>query len=242
MPAADKTKLDFISVTQAVDLDTMESDISTNNAKVSNATHTGDVTGSGALTIGAKKVLSSMMEDGTDGELFTWDALGVISKVAVGASGQVLTSNGVGTKPTFQSGGGTDTICYLFFTTAGVNLADTSVYHLGWGTALTTNINGFVHVAFPAGTITRVMINANAAGTIGSSEEGTLDMFTNSGATDDEITATMKIDTSRNTFQDVTGLSITAEAGLAYIKFTAPTWATNPTAVKICVAVFIEPS
>lgn len=35
---ADETKLDFISVTQAVDLDTMESDISTNNAKVSNVT------------------------------------------------------------------------------------------------------------------------------------------------------------------------------------------------------------
>lgn len=35
---ADETKLDFISVTQPVDLDTMESDIATNNAKVSNVT------------------------------------------------------------------------------------------------------------------------------------------------------------------------------------------------------------
>jgi len=33
-PAADSTKVAFISVTQAVDLDTMESDIATNNAKV----------------------------------------------------------------------------------------------------------------------------------------------------------------------------------------------------------------
>ena len=46
-----KTKTDYISVTQAVNLDTMESDIATNNAKVSNATHTGDVTGSTVLTI-----------------------------------------------------------------------------------------------------------------------------------------------------------------------------------------------
>lgn len=49
--AAEKTKLGFISVTQAVDLDTIESDTATNNAKVTNATHTGEVTGSGALTV-----------------------------------------------------------------------------------------------------------------------------------------------------------------------------------------------
>lgn len=46
-----KTKTDFITVTQAVDLDTLESDTATNNAKVTNATHTGEVTGSGALTV-----------------------------------------------------------------------------------------------------------------------------------------------------------------------------------------------
>jgi len=65
-PAADSDKVAHISVTQAVDLDTMESDITTNNAKISytdsaavalntakvtNATHTGDVTGSTTLTI-----------------------------------------------------------------------------------------------------------------------------------------------------------------------------------------------
>ena len=50
-PSADSTKVGHISVTQAVDLDTMESNIATNNAKVTNATHTGEVTGSGALTV-----------------------------------------------------------------------------------------------------------------------------------------------------------------------------------------------
>lgn len=47
---AEKTKLGHIAVTQAVDLDTIESDTTTNNAKVSNATHTGDVTGATGLT------------------------------------------------------------------------------------------------------------------------------------------------------------------------------------------------
>jgi len=50
-PSADAAKVGFISVTQAVNLDTMESNIATNNAKVTNATHTGEVTGSTTLTI-----------------------------------------------------------------------------------------------------------------------------------------------------------------------------------------------
>ena len=41
------------------------SNIETNNAKVTNATHSGDVTGSGALTIGADKVLDSHINWGT---------------------------------------------------------------------------------------------------------------------------------------------------------------------------------
>lgn len=58
---AHATKLSHISVTQAVDLDTMESNIATNNAKVTNATHTGDVTGATVLTIGANKVTNAML-------------------------------------------------------------------------------------------------------------------------------------------------------------------------------------
>lgn len=51
MVASDKTKLDYITVNQAVDLDTLESDVAVNNSKVTNATHTGEVTGSGFLTV-----------------------------------------------------------------------------------------------------------------------------------------------------------------------------------------------
>ena len=49
--AAEKTKLSNISVTQPVDLDQIESDTTTNNAKVSNATHTGEVTGATSLAL-----------------------------------------------------------------------------------------------------------------------------------------------------------------------------------------------
>lgn len=48
--ATEKTKLSNITVTQPVDLDTLESDTATNNAKVTNATHTGEMAGATVLT------------------------------------------------------------------------------------------------------------------------------------------------------------------------------------------------
>src|SRR3990167_2891515 len=46
------------------------------------------------------------LADGTDGELITWSATGAPTTVAVGTSGHVLTSNGVGAAPTFQANAG----------------------------------------------------------------------------------------------------------------------------------------
>jgi len=70
---------------------------------------TGDVTtveGAVATTIAAKAVEIAMLDDGTDGELITWSATGAAATVAVGTSTHVLTSNGVGTAPTFQAAAG----------------------------------------------------------------------------------------------------------------------------------------
>ena len=64
-PSVDSTKVGYISVTQVVNLDTMESDITTNNTKVTNATHTGDVTGSTTLTIAANAVDDTNIDWGT---------------------------------------------------------------------------------------------------------------------------------------------------------------------------------
>lgn len=68
---------------------------------------TGVVTSVGAATSIADKALSTAkLADGTDGELITWDAAGVIAHVAAGTATQVLTSNGPGAAPTFQAAGG----------------------------------------------------------------------------------------------------------------------------------------
>ena len=72
-----------------------------------NANLTGVVTSSGNATAIADKAIGiAKLADGTDGELITWNASGVIAAVAVGTSTHVLTSNGTGAAPTFQAAAG----------------------------------------------------------------------------------------------------------------------------------------
>lgn len=56
--------------------------------------------------IGALTVAVSDLENGTAGNIITYAASGAPAVVTTGTSGQVLTSNGAGAAPTFQSAGG----------------------------------------------------------------------------------------------------------------------------------------
>jgi len=104
---AEKTKVGHISITQAVDLDTLESNVSTNNSKVTNATHSGDVTGSTELTIASGAVDIAMLSaTGTPGSTTflrgdnTWSVpagSGDVSKVGTPVDNQVGVWTGDGT-------------------------------------------------------------------------------------------------------------------------------------------------
>lgn len=82
--------------------------ISGNAATVTtNANLTGVVTSVGnATSIANGAIALAKLANGTDGEIPTWDSSGVITTVAVGTSGHVLTSNGAGAAPTFQAPSG----------------------------------------------------------------------------------------------------------------------------------------
>lgn len=70
---------------------------------------TGAVTapaGSNTTTLAAEVVGISNVSDGVAGEIPTWDASGEYTTAATGVAGQVFTSNGPGTQPSFQSGAG----------------------------------------------------------------------------------------------------------------------------------------
>ena len=81
----------------------INSEIAANTAKATNATHTGDVTGSGALTIADNAVTLAKMAGGTDGQIITYDASGDPIAVGPGTDGQVLTSTGAGSPPAFET-------------------------------------------------------------------------------------------------------------------------------------------
>jgi len=73
---------------------------------VAHTAHTGCVTGATTLTIACNAVTLAHMAGGTDGNMITYDASGDPAFVLTGCCGQVLTSNGVGTAPTFQCSAG----------------------------------------------------------------------------------------------------------------------------------------
>ena len=71
-PTADETKVGFISVTQAVDIDTMESDIATNNAKVGYTDSAVDARIASASIDDLSDVDTSTVAP-TDGQALVWD-------------------------------------------------------------------------------------------------------------------------------------------------------------------------
>ena len=129
----DTAELANDAVTEDKLADAINTAIAANTAKVTNATHTGDVTGSGALTIANDAVDSqhyaaasidnehladnavdteeiadnaitlAKMAGGTDGNIISFDANGDPVAIATGSDGQVLTSAGANAQPAFEA-------------------------------------------------------------------------------------------------------------------------------------------
>lgn len=98
------------------------------------------------------KLPLSMMADGTDGNIITYDASGNPAAVSTGSSGQVLTSAGAGSPPTFGAAPGEEFL--LYHHTGTTNTAgdtytagafrtvtlDTEVYDTGNNGSLSSNV------------------------------------------------------------------------------------------------------
>ena len=81
-------------------------DSAVTSAKIADATIVSADLAAGAVAtsnIASKAITTGLMADGTDGQVFTWDASAVITTTGPGTSTQVLTSNGAGAEPTFQA-------------------------------------------------------------------------------------------------------------------------------------------
>lgn len=139
---AHETKLSHITVTQAVDLDTMESNISNNNSKVTNATHTGDVTGATALSI-ANNVVTNAKLSQVATATFKGRAsasTGNVEDLSVAQAKALLNLHL--TQTTLASGfsiaGGTTSKTLTVNNTIGLSGTDSSVLNIGAGGTLGT--------------------------------------------------------------------------------------------------------
>lgn len=196
-----KTKTDFITVSTNVNLNTIATDTATNNAKVSNATHTGDVTGATVLTI----------------------ANGVVTIAKLSATGTPNSSTflrGDGTWATPGGGGGGDLL-------AANNLSDLAsipTARTNLGLAIGTNVQAYNAslAAIAAGTWT----GANSITTLGTVTTGTL----STGAVIGGVTMTLGSDATgdvyyRNSGGVLTRLAAGTNGHVLTLSGGLPTWA-----------------
>jgi len=162
------------------------------------------------------------------------------SIASVGTSGHVLTSNGAGALPTFQAasvGGAAVNIV-----TFSGNPADSTTYFLAMSQSITTSTasgNADTRMYIPVtGTITKCYGTATVSGTLGTTETSTVAIRLNN-TTDTTVTSSLAMNTADNAFSN-TGLSISVTAG-DYIEYkvTTPAWATNPTAVRFAITIYV---
>jgi len=169
----------------------------------------------------------------------TTSTAAIQSIASVGSLGDVLCSNGAGALPSMKTPGGYNFNCVTF----SASPADATTYFLSCSQSMTTYTatgNADTRFYIPvSGTITAVYGTCTVGGTLGSAGSTTVAIRLNN-TTDTTVTSSLAMTSATNNFNN-TGLSIAVSAG-DYIEFkvTTPTWATNPTAVRFSIAVFVK--
>lgn len=175
---------------------------------------------------GATGATGSNGTNGTNGATGTAGANG--TNGATGATG-VTGATGTG-------------IAYTVYGNASIfSPADATTYYFGSqfsvATGTTANIK---RIYIPTtGTITKVYVTINVAGTLATSETSTYSIRLNN-TTDTQISAAVTMTATTQTFSN-TGLSIAVTAGdYIEIKLVTATWVTNPTNVSQTAVIYIE--
>jgi hypothetical protein len=127
-----------------------------------------------------------------------------------------------------------------FFTTSNQSVADGGVYIFGQTGAPVNTAASASKVPVLAGTVVAVTTEVFSASTIGSTEGGTLKLWYNDGAASLTLATDFQVSANRSFFRAFTGLSTAINDGNCYIEYTAPTLATNPTAIRWMVTVYIR--
>lgn len=150
-----------------------------------------------------------------------------------------------GTGITVTNGGGSITIAGLGYVIVGgadqFNPADGGVYYVGAYPARAADTTAAVkRVYIPvAGTLDIAYVEFWNSGTLGTTETSTIAVRLNN-TTDTTISSSVKNDAATTVFSN-TSLGITVAAGdYVELKWTCPTWSTNPTNVRIAFTLYIR--
>jgi hypothetical protein len=160
---------------------------------------------------------------------------------ALGSSGNILTSNGAGALPTFQASTVTSSYTLALASTATSSPADATTYFIANGsviTAFTTTGNAASRMYIPLnGTITKAYGCFTC--TTGTNQNSTI-IIRKNNTTDTTVSSTIPLNISPSNFNN-TGLSIAVSAGdYIEIKWTTPTWATNPLTVSLSIFIYVS--
>jgi len=126
-----------------------------------------------------------------------------------------------------------DTVEIMYFNTNTTALSDNTTYSFTVNTSLTTNINQTPGMTLPIGTIYGWRLTTYNASTIGSSETGTLKLFYDTGPSEVTLSSAITWDGNRTAIFSGSASEVINSVVPSWASVTTPTFATNPTAVKM---------
>lgn len=133
-----------------------------------------------------------------------------------------------------------DTVEIIYFNTNAAALSDTTTYSFTVNTSLTTNINQTPGMTLPIGTIVGWRLTTYNASTIGSSETGTLKLVYGTGPSEVTLSNAITWDGNRTAIFSGSASEIISSVVPSWASVTTPTFATNPTAVKMILILQME--
>jgi hypothetical protein len=133
-----------------------------------------------------------------------------------------------------------DTVEVIYLTTGNTSLADTTTYTFTVNTSLTTNINQTPGMTLPIGTIVGWRLTTYNASTIGSSETGTLKLFYDTGPSEVTLSSAITWNGNRTAIFSGSASEVISSVVPSWASVTTPTFATNPTAVKMILILQME--
>jgi hypothetical protein len=242
IPDSDETTKGIIEISTQVEVDAgtddtkaitpdklansdLASDVATNNAKTTNATHTGEVTGSGALTVDKTAISNKTLVTAVAGD-----------HVLIGDGSDSDNLKKVNVSD-FLGGGGS-TVSVQYFNTGNSNVNDSTTYYIGNMTVTSSGVTSFARIPIPAGTLLSVHVNTWVTSTT-ATELATLKYISDDGAESLTLATDIALN-ARNTNRNFTGLSHSVSQGNSYIQLETPVYATNPSNLQIRVTAIIE--